>query len=493
MTTFQQALHIFRKDVRHLRFEIAGVMLLLVVLILTGVQTWEGLQERGGPQSDADGPLVLLLPLAWSLLIARAIQTEALPGDRHFWLTRPYSRQGLLLSKTLLIVAFINLPLLAAQAAIVSLDGLPLLSNLGGLLWNQVLISVLLLLPVAAVAALTRNLAYFLPVVVLTAALLAGPVGLASDAHHSMGDLEWIRSSVGLFIGAAIGVFVLWRQYRLRRSVNTAMLAAGSTMAGMILYLAFPQSLAFAIQSRVIGSPDGKFGLRLRQSERSTKNLKDANRYRQLVALPIAVTGADPRDLRVDSSEITLKTLSGITRHTSARVTLAEQQLVLTTSLDRTFFDAAKDSPVNLRAAFYLTQFSNARSINVSMDGTPAYIPGPGQCGVVAGYERRTFVCRSVFQAPRPFISDRVAREHSYHRWSDSYSPFPSLPRLNPVIAETYELLGRASDDLAPAVPEHPATLVVRDPVAYFRYTMETPDVRLGDFAITKPKEDKEQ
>ena len=48
MTTFQQALHIFRKDVRHLRFEIAGILLLLIVLVLSGVQTWEGLKRGAG-------------------------------------------------------------------------------------------------------------------------------------------------------------------------------------------------------------------------------------------------------------------------------------------------------------------------------------------------------------------------------------------------------------------------------------------------------------
>jgi hypothetical protein len=489
MTTFQQALHIFRKDVRHLRFEIAGILLLLIILVLTGVQTWEGLQGRGGPESDSEGPLAVLLPVAWSLLIARAIQTEALPGDRHFWLTRPYSRPGLLLSKAMLIVAFINLPLLVAQAAIISLDGLPLLSNFGGLLWNQVLISVLLLLPVAAMAALTRNLAQFLPLVVLMGALLAGPVA----GHDSMGDLEWIRSSLGLFIAALIGVLVLQRQYRLRRSANTAFLAVGSAVAGLILYLAFPHSLAFAIQSRVIGSPDGQFALRLGQTEQRSKELKDANRYQQMIALPIAVTGSDPRDLRVDSSRITFKTLSGITRESRARVNLVGQQLVHTTSLDRRFFDAAKDSPVDVRAELYLTQFGRVRSVDVPLDGTPVYIAGPGQCGVVAGYDQRTFVCRSAFQAPRPFLSDRLIRERSYRRWSHSYSPLPSLPTLNPVISETYELVGRDSDELAPAVPERPATLVVRTPVAYFRYVMETPNVRLGDFAITDPKEDRDQ
>ncbi len=489
MTTFQQAVHIFRKDMRHLRFEIAGILLLLIILVLTGVQTWEGLQARGGPESDSEGPLAVLLPVAWSLLIARAIQTEALPGDRHFWLTRPYSRTGLLLSKAMLIVAFINLPLFVAQAAIISLDGLPLLSNFGGLLWNQVLVSVLLLLPVAAMAALTRNLAQFLPVVVLMGALLAGPVA----GHNSMGDLEWIRSSLGLLMAAAIGVIVLQRQYRLRRSANTSFLALGATFAGMIVYLAFPHSLAFAIQSRVIGSRDGQFAMHLDQTGKRTKDLKAANRYQQIVALPIAVSGADPRDLRVDSSEITFKTLSGITRESRARVNLVDQHLLHTVSLDRHFFDAAKDSPVNVRAEMYLTQFGKARSVDVPLDGTPVYLSGPGQCGVVAEYDRRRFVCRAAFQPPRRFHSDLVTRERGYRRWSDYYSPLPSLPTLNPVIWATYELAGEAPDELAPAVPERPAMLVVREPMAYFRYTMDAPNVRLGDFAITGPKEDEEQ
>ena len=489
MTTFEQALHIFRKDMRHLRFEIAGILLLLIILVLASVQTWEGLQSRGGPGSDSDGPLAVLLPIAWSLLIARAIQTEALPGDRHFWLTRPYSRTGLLLSKALLVVAFINLPLLLAQAAIISLDGLPLLSNFGGLVWNQVLITVLLLLPVAAIAALTRNLAQFLPAVVLTGALLAGPV----SGHNPMGDLEWIRSSLGLLIAAAIGVLVLQRQYRLRRSANTAFLAVGTTFAGMILYLAFPHSLAFAVQSRVIGSREGQFAMHLDQPGPRAKDLKVANRYQQVVALPIAVTGADPRDVRVDSSIITFKTLSGITRQPWARLSRVDQHLVETVSLDRTFFDAAKDSPVYMRAEFYLTQFNGSRSIDVPMDGTPVYISGPGQCGVVAEYDRRRFICRSAFHTPSTFLSDRVAGGHRFGRWADSYSPLASVPSLNPVTWATYELAGGAADELAPAVPERPATLVVRTPVAYFRYTMEAPNVRLGDFAITDPKEDRDQ
>jgi hypothetical protein len=485
MTNFQQALHVFRKDARHLRFEIGGIFLLLLILILSGVQTWEGLQERGGPDHDTEGPLTLLLPLAWSLLIARVIQTEALPGDRHFWLTRPYNRGSLVLSKLMFVAAFINFPFLIAQAAIILLDGLPLLSNLGGLLWNQVMLTILLLLPVAAVAALTRNLAQFLPAVVLTAGMLAGPVG----DHHSLGDVEWIRSSLGFLIAAAITAFVLSRQYRLRRSGNTALLAAGATIAGMILYLSVPHSVAFAIQSNLIGSPDKQFALRLSPAEPGAPEMATRNRYRQMIAMPIAVTGADAADLRVESSGITVKTLAGITRRSSDRIELVEQKLVHTTFLERKFFEAAKNSPVTVRSEFYVTQFAAARTAEVPLDGTPVYIAGPGQCGVIASYDRRTFLCRSAFRSPQAFLSERISRE-SHDSWRDSYSPFPAYPHIYPVEHRTYRLTGSGVNEVAPAVRERPATLVVRDPVAYFRYTMETGNVRLGDYAIDEPRKE---
>ena len=106
MTTVQQALHIFRKDVREFRIEIAAILAMTALLVLLSIQSWESLQERGGPREGPGAVLSVLLPLAWIFLIARAVQAEALPGDRHFWLTRPYSRNGLALSKLLLVASF---------------------------------------------------------------------------------------------------------------------------------------------------------------------------------------------------------------------------------------------------------------------------------------------------------------------------------------------------------------------------------------------------
>jgi hypothetical protein len=479
MTMIQQALHIFRKDARHLRFELAATGLLLVILMFTSVQTWESLQEGGGRMPQPAGPLTVLLLISWSLLIARVIQTEALPGDRHFWLTRPYNRASLVVGKALFIVAFINLPLLVTQAAIVSMDGLPLSSNLAGLFGNQLLLSVVLLLPIAAIAALTRNLAQFLPATVLVGAALAGPI----LERRGYGDLEWVPSLFGGVLTITIAGFILWRQYRLRRSVNTALLGVAATAVGIIVYAGFPQSVAFAVQSQLKGSPDGPFALSLGQPAPRNQDTVIVNRYQQLVAFPIVVEGANPVDLRIQSAELTFKTLSGVRRRARAQVEVVDEQLRYVVSVDRAFFDAAKDSPVHLAAEVYLTQYGNARSADVPLDGTPVYISGPGQCGVVAGYTRRRFVCRSAFRSPQPFQSDQVVPWDGYDALRDT--GFPSRIRflVYPVLSRSYQFV-HDDDQLAPTSPLRPTSLLVRDPVAYFRYTMDAANVRLGDFAI---------
>ena len=100
-----------------------------------------------------------MLPIAGWVLIARLIHAEALPGTRQFWLTRPYSRGSLLAAKMLFLLIFINLPKLVADAMIVHRFRYSLSAALPGLLWSQVLLFGLFVLPLAALAALTSSTA----------------------------------------------------------------------------------------------------------------------------------------------------------------------------------------------------------------------------------------------------------------------------------------------------------------------------------------------
>ena len=82
-------LHIFMKDTRRLRLEIAVTVALLAYLceISTG-NVWMPFRARPRPG------LICYSALAWAFLLALLFHQEPLVGDRQFWLTRPYSRHG---------------------------------------------------------------------------------------------------------------------------------------------------------------------------------------------------------------------------------------------------------------------------------------------------------------------------------------------------------------------------------------------------------------
>src|SRR6266566_779128 len=116
----RQALHIFKKDIRYLWLEIG------LVLALAAIFSW-----REPEWAE------LLLLVAGTYLIARLIQAEAIPGDRQFWVTRPYRWKSLIGAKLLFIFAFVNLPIALAQLRILIGGGFTLASSLPGLLWSQ--------------------------------------------------------------------------------------------------------------------------------------------------------------------------------------------------------------------------------------------------------------------------------------------------------------------------------------------------------------------
>ena len=383
MTTLQQALHIFRKDVREFRIELGVVFLLTLFLVLVNVQTWETMQERGGFSLDDGEIFDVLLPLVWGLLIARVIHAEALPGDRHFWLTRPYSRAGLILAKALFIAAFVNLPLFVAQALIVSLDGLPLTAYIGSMLWNQITVTVVFLVPIAAVASLTRNLAQFLPVAVLATAVIALPV---LEARYLQEALQWVRASIGTVLAGSVAGTVLFLQYKRRKTLRHALYGAVAAFAGLVFYLSFPQSAAFAIQSTLSGGRDAQFALKLGQRRPLATSTTTPNRYRQLVEIPIIVEGADPRNVSMDAPQLTFRTLSGVTRRSWTETVIRPQGFAHIVAFEREFFDSARNSPVTVHAEYYLTQYGNEHAAEAPLDGTPVFIQGLGQCGTAPNY-----------------------------------------------------------------------------------------------------------
>ena len=140
----KQALHIFQKDIRYLRYDIAVTLAAVIAFTVTAAYNLS--------------LLAAFLPVTWWFLIARVIHAEPLPGHRQFWVTRPYRWQSLLGAKALFIAAFVNVPLLLADILIIHAAGASIGHQLGGLLWTQVLLIAAFVLPAAAFAVITGGL-----------------------------------------------------------------------------------------------------------------------------------------------------------------------------------------------------------------------------------------------------------------------------------------------------------------------------------------------
>ena len=161
----REAVHIFLKDSRHLRYAIAAVLVWTALLGAAGMVNSAGVPTsasgRISPPCWCRSFLRYLLPIGWWFLVARAFHAEALPGTRQFWLTRPYRRASLFLAKALFVLAYITLPLGLAMAASAAAHHLPTVPALWSILWAQVLILIVVVLPAAVLAALTSTLTQF--------------------------------------------------------------------------------------------------------------------------------------------------------------------------------------------------------------------------------------------------------------------------------------------------------------------------------------------
>ncbi len=241
----RNTLHIFRKDLRHL-WPYATAVLLCVLLSAVFDPTFEKAGQHVA-YSFLEG---LALPLAcWSLIIA-AIHDERLIGDRQYWLTRPIRWQELLGEKALLIVLLVNVPLFAWHVAALAAIGSPVAQHLPALLWRQLFFTAFYLLPVAALAVVTRGIGQ----IILTVLLIAGATGLLQSfmfarfrmAFLNLDPVIWLVVALLVAVGS-IAMMVIqysWRTTRLARSLGFATLVLGAVLALFAASLSRPAHAA---------------------------------------------------------------------------------------------------------------------------------------------------------------------------------------------------------------------------------------------------------
>jgi len=229
----KQALHIFRKDVHQLWLPITIVLLLAIAyavfdVLRSPLDTPETarINQIASLASLLGTPLVL----AWVYLIAVVIYQESLPGDRQFWVTRPYSWKSLLGAKLLFVFAFFSIPLLISDCCILWAQHFPAVTNIPALLFRQLSLIFAFVLPSFVLATITTGLTQF----VLAWFLLL--LGLFTEAFplYTFGSLSigidapgastggWIDSTLLLAVVAGV---IIWQYTKRRTAIARAVLA----------------------------------------------------------------------------------------------------------------------------------------------------------------------------------------------------------------------------------------------------------------------------
>jgi hypothetical protein len=280
--------HIFKKDARRLWWQVAVTLGLLAWL--AHLDRWRADFTPG----SAEAWLNILLPFAWSYLISLLILQDPLVGDREFWPTLPCRRPAMLGAKALFILAFIHLPYLLAQAAILGARGFSPFAYLPELLWKQVLLLAVLTLPAVAVATLVENVVQFLLIAVLTCAAVVFMTGYAGGAYLMVRvPVDATSNGIALLLAALGALAITLLQYGWRRTAVSRWLAIGAAAGAAALYVWLPRaSVAAAFSPAPL---NGKLSVSLAPRQYPLTDLErrslGASGNIVRVAVPIGVAG----------------------------------------------------------------------------------------------------------------------------------------------------------------------------------------------------------
>lgn len=259
-----QPIHILRKDLTHLWPETLIVVGLFVACAWASPSRWSGSQNEivGLVPFLAIFLKAFLMPISWLVLISRLIHDEPLVGDRQFWTSRPYHWLSLLASKVLYLLLFLYLPFLLMQIYLLKHAGLYPTTAIPELLHNLLLLTVIIVIPIAAISAVTssfvKTLLSFIAAIIY---LIILAVSIYFIVVHRMPPPALEPVITGLFI--LLPAVALIYQYATRRTaISRGILIATPALVALLLLITPATALiqhAYPVSSTpALGSlPDG--------------------------------------------------------------------------------------------------------------------------------------------------------------------------------------------------------------------------------------------
>jgi hypothetical protein len=475
------------------------------VLVLIAIFAWSNAQNQmlvssqfgvrayAGGYNIWSGPLELtlamlpiLLPVAWWYLIASVISQEALPGERQFWLTRPYSRSSLAAAKILFILIFVSLPLLIAHCAILHGQGFPVLSHAAGLLLAQLMIFALWLAPSVALAVVCRTLRQFSSSALVTLVVVfISAAALHVNYEEGAGWLRWcILATLLAIVSFSI---LIWQYWQRKSAIGRPALVCGFLLA-LIIPRIPTQGAMWDWQLARSGLPQLSSAVQIAfEAKPRPQGLPYESRYGgREIDLPLRLTGLpDETELWADYVAFTIESHDGTLWTDKVQIrTVADATYWQTMWIDPTVLDRIRNEPVTLHVSAYFTLTQKLGVTRLVAQNTLQEVPGWGRCMFQTIQDRYYLGCWSAFRRPAvwtTYLALNSSQPESTspnfaHTEHGSYLSLPEQVDLSPL---TTLLRMSGGESLRPS---NAMMITTKLPVARSRRDFELRDIRLGDY-----------
>jgi hypothetical protein len=451
----RQALHIFRKDVRGSAYEIFVMLVLVTAFAVEGSGVW--------PQFGWLGFIIGVLPLSWWNLTASVIHAEAVPGDRQFWLTRPYSWKILLAGKISFLVVVIGPPMAIADAAILHWAGFPVVSNLGGILWQVVLQFLLLIVPAFVLATLTRSLAGFIASGLGVIVMIFFGAGLLSGEGISLWD-GW-----GWVALAMVTVAVIF-QYARHRKIAFALALCALLLPLISAHIHLPVRFPAKLMEPRAGDPALQF--RLAAADQPPHTTETVRPGEITFELPVRVDGIPAGlDLRAGDAEVIVQSQDGRRSENRSPVRFMPgphgsdaNVFWETIPLPASVYDRVRSEPVQFYTRLDLTLYRPVTTLRIGRG--PFEVPGVGRCWQLSDF----LDCSAALRRPDRLLSIYDANGEQFQ----SQESVGVQAGLGPIVTFVQHL------------PREAATIVVAEPVAHTQRDFYLRDVVLDRYTTTR-------
>ena len=479
----RQTLHIFFKDVRRLRLELAALLALFTFW------SWAHAQAPPAPWNTGLQAIYALaqmlyvaLPCAYCFVIALLVAEEAPVGNRQFWVTRPYRWTHLLAAKLLFVVLFVGVPSLVSDCVILTGTGLPL-HDASSLVWRMAGVLLIYALPAAAVAALTRNIRQFgLAMLVSVAAVALGPQSLGLVGRSSA---RWVLECLMLLTLAAGTGAVLVRQYRWRATARSWIVLL-ATIALLGLETLMPVDWAFRLTASLWPGPAELAQVRIARSMEKKPPFTGffGRTLTEEAMIPLRVDGV-PQGLRltVEEADSTVRTRSGKTPEFTTRVGSPHGEVWMELSWLRAELPPESRPVVDVRARLYITVLRPDPPVKHEVDRPYKLGGGSVVCsGIPQQRGMLGPICRSAFFIPGLIRFEY--RDLTIGRGNRMPSPMLATGLGQDPVATDTQLTTR---------PEKEARLVLWRPVGYLIRDIEIRNLNLWDYSRDNPALDVER